>query len=376
MLATRPEVAQVVPDATVQWIPPAGSIRAERMSLGNGYHRPAGTDQSGAYFFPIQWNMRVIKADRAWGRTPGGKGRLVCIMDTGIDLDHIDLAGKVAPGLAVSFATDPTFPGNADPLDYNGHGTASAGYISSNGLGMASVAPDASLCSAKVLGVDGSGSFGDIIAGMLWARDVANADVINLSLGAYIDLEDPDNAQLAAILQLVVDYITERGVLVVAAAGNDAIDLDNDPRSLLVVPAQLHHVVSVGATGPVDQVDFDRLASYSNFGGRRGIDLVAPGGDFVGTTAIDLVLSACSEYQITLPFTCGAFDYIIAAGTSEAAPHVAGALAVIGSARRHSQPRGLNRCLEEGADWVGPRRLFGAGRLNVLGAARCDERGR
>jgi len=206
---------------------------------------------------------------------------------------------------------------------------------------------------------------------------VADADVINLSLGAYIDLRDPADAQLAEILQLVVDYVTRHGSVVVAAAGNDALNLDRDPRRLLVVPAQLKNVVSVGATGPVDQVDFDRLASYSNFGGRSGIDLVAPGGDFVGTTVIDLVLSACSQYQVTLPFTCTPFDYILAAGTSEAAPHVAGALAVIGSTRRwHRQPAALNRCLEGGADRVGPSWIFGAGRLDVLAAVRCEDRRR
>jgi subtilisin family serine protease len=373
-LAARPEIADVVPDATVQWIPAPGSVRAQQLSLATGYHRPPGTDQSAAFYFPIQWNMRQIRADRAWARTQGGRGRLVCILDTGIDPNHIDLAGKVASGLAVSFATDPTFPGNADPLDYNGHGTGIASYISSNGLGMASVAPDASLCSAKVLGVDGLGSFGDIITGILWADEVADADVINLSLGAYIDLRDPANVQLAEILQLVVDYVTRHGSVVVAAAGNDAINLDTDPRAFLVVPAQLQNVVSVGATGPVDQADFDRLASYSNFGGRTGIDLVAPGGDFVGITPIDLVLAACSQYQVTLPFTCTGTDYVLAAGTSEAAPHVAGALAVIGSARQwHRRPQALTRCLEVGADRVGPHRVFGAGRLNVLDAAQCDD---
>jgi lantibiotic leader peptide-processing serine protease len=222
--------------------------------------------------------------------------------------------------------------------------------------------------------MDGFGSFGDIITGILWADEVADADVINLSLGAYIDLRDPANVQLAEILQLVVDYVTRHGSVVVAAAGNDAINLDTDPRAFLVVPAQLQNVVSVGATGPVDQTDFDRLASYSNFGGRTGIDLVAPGGDFVGIAPIDMVLAACSEYQVTLPFTCTGTDYVLAAGTSEAAPHVAGALAVIGSARQwHRRPQALTRCLEVGADRVGPHRVFGAGRLNVFDAARCDD---
>jgi len=370
-LARSSGVETVAQDLRVQFIPAPDPALLEKRSLTASHAKAPGTDQSGAFFYDFQWNMRQVSADKAWGATPGGRGALVCVLDTGIDPDHIDLQGKVDPSLLVSFISDPLFPGDLDPLDYNFHGTASAGYISTNGLGMASVAPDASLCSAKVLDVLGSGSFADVIAGIEWAAD-NHADVINMSLGGTVDLTIPGARDLVKMMQKAVLRAVARGVTVVASAGNDAVDLDHDPPNEIVLPAQLLGVVSVGATGPFNQTDFDALASYSNFGGRTGVDLMAPGGDFVSGNVLDFVLSACSEYQLTLPFACGPLDYVFAAGTSESAPHVSGAAAVFASKwGRFAGPVLTSICLERGADPIGPRRIFGAGRLNVLNTAYC-----
>jgi subtilisin family serine protease len=376
-LAARPEVATVVADAKLQWIPAPGTQRSQLYPSGGHHVRVPGTDQSTALAFPLQWNITQIAADRAWSRTPGGRGELVCVLDSGIDPEHPDLAGKI--DLAVSFSTDTTFAGNADPLDYNGHGTGTAGLVSSNGIVIASVAPDVRLCSAKVLGDSGSGSFGDIFDAIIWAAAVAHADVINMSLGAYIDLREPGARELVGILQHVLNFANRKGAVIVAAAGNEGIDLDHDPRRFLSIPAQLNHVVSVGATGPVLQIDFDQLAWYSNFGGRSGIDLVAPGGNFdPDPTApfydFDLVLTTCSQYAIPgiQGFDCELGDYLIEAGTSASAPHVSGAAAVIESALGGgSSPDRIEQCLENGANRVGPFRIFGAGRLNVLRGANC-----
>ena len=132
-------------------------------------------------------------------------------------------------------------------------------------------------------------------------------------------------------------------------------------------------MISVGATAPFNQQNFDGLASYSNYGGRTGVDLVAPGGDFlVGGVVEDLVLSACSQYQVTLPFACSAVDYLFTAGTSEATPHVAGAVAVIESQKATPvSPAALTKCILQGTDAVGPSSIYGAGRLTVLKAAGC-----
>ncbi len=371
-LTARRDLSAVAPDIAAQMIPAPASV--QRLSYtGSTAPRINGTDQSGAFFFPMyQWNMRQVKADQAWSVTPGGAGKLVCVLDTGIDPDHLDIAGRVDPSLITSFVSDVSFPGNQDGIDYNSHGTSTAAYIVSNGFGVASVAPDARLCSAKVLGVTGSGSFIDMIVAIFWAAETAHADVINLSLGGYFDKEQPGGRALLTLLQASMDFATRKGITVVAAAGNSGIDLDEDPARFLFVPAQLNNVISVGATAPYNQANFDMLASYSNFGGKTGVDLVAPGGDLLtGGNILDLVISACSEYQVTLPFACTSVDYILSAGTSEAAPHVAGAAAVVGSIHPGATPAQINGCLVGSTDVVGPSRVFGAGRLNVLNASGC-----
>lgn len=365
-----PGIELVAQDLEVQFIPAPDPSRFQRHSVDAGAVRPNGTDQSGAFFFPYQWNMRQVSANAAWGSTPGGSGEIVCLLDTGIDPDHLDLQGKVIPSALVSFISAPLFPGDLDPIDYNFHGTASAGHISSNGIGMASVAPDASLCSAKVLNVLGSGSFADVISAIIWATESARADVINMSLGAYVNLKDPGVSTLVAFLQRAVDVATSRGVLVVASAGNDAIDLNADSKNFRHIPSELKNVVSVGATAPVNQANFDGLASYSNYGS-SGVDLMAPGGDFAGSTALDGTLTACSQYQLTLPFACSFADYLFVAGTSESAPHVSGAAAVVESQAGPRSPGDLSACLLRTADEIGPKRIFAAGRLDVAAAAGC-----
>lgn len=369
-LAQRPEVEGVNPDVTVRWIPPGRTQFRSVVRLAGPRVAPR-TDQRSAFFFNVwQWNLRVVQADQAWLTTHQGQGALVCVLDSGIDPTHIDLAGRVDPARSASFVT-----GETALTDLAGHGTFVAGLISSNGIGIGSVAPDAQLCSVKVLAGDGSGSFDDLIAGILYAGRI-RADVANLSLGAYFSRKEEGAKQLLKALQRALNFASRRGVLLVAAAGNDGVNTNSDPKDFIEVPAELDHVVSVGATAPVGQVDFDRIASYSNLG-KSGVDVFAPGGDFVtGSVLQDLILAPCSPSLADPDIgSCTPFDYLIGAGTSFAAPHVSGEGAVIESELRRQQ-RGevLAACILNTADPVTGRRidpLYDHGRINVLRGAGC-----
>ena len=301
-----------------------------------------------------------------------GKGTTVCDLDTGIDPTHLDLAGKV--DLKVSTSMVVTEP---DILDYNGHGTFVSSQITTNGLGMASVAPEATLCQVKVLDQTGSGLLSDVIAGVIYAAD-AKIDVINMSFGAYFTTRDPGFKQVVQDFQRAVNYAHKKGVTLVASAGNGdslgvGIDLATDQRGMLQIPAQLKNVISVGATAPHAQEPgtFDDLASYSNYG-YPGVDVFAPGGDFTdGSVIEDLIIGACSSFSD--PGCAGGRTYSLGAGTSFASPLVAGEAAIIQSDTRGNKAA-LDHCIIHSSDRLSrhvPDRVFGFGRIDVLGGIQC-----
>ena len=377
-LAQQPNVVEVLKDRVVQWVPPKSlrpsAEKASAAAIAKRRTSGAPDDQSGAEFFPaFQWNMRVIRASNAWLLNNGhGKGTLVCDLDSGVDPTHLDLAGKVDVGVSTSMiATEP------DILDYNGHGTFVSSQIATNGIGMASVAPLATLCQVKVLDKTGAGLLSDGIAGVIYAAD-ARADVINMSFGAYFTTKDPDFKKIVHFFQRAVNYAHNKGVTVVAAAGNGdslgvGIDLATDAKGLFELPAQLKNVISVGATGPHAQQPgtFNDLASYSNYG-YPGVDVFAPGGDFVAGSVIeDVVIGACSSFSN--PACADGRSYSLADGTSFAAPLAAGEAAVIQSDTPDRKTK-LDQCIIQSADPLGsrvPDPVFGFGRIDVLAGIQC-----
>ena len=246
-------------------------------------------------FFFLQWNMEAMEAPAAWAADCTGDGVRIAINDGGIDPTHPDLAPNMDTACSVSFV--PGQPFNSDTGTF-WHGMHVAGIAAAadNGLGVIGVAPEATLISVKVLH-SGTGSFGAVIGGILYAADpaafglggCARADIINMSLGATFNKRLPGAGPLIGALASAVNFAASKGTLVISAAGNDGLDL-GQAQDITAVSAESGSGLAIAATGPVDIVgifgapgDPRRPASYSNFG--EGTTYVAaPGGDF-GITA-------------------------------------------------------------------------------------------
>jgi subtilisin family serine protease len=196
-----------------------------------------------------QWGPRRIRGPAAWEATRGSASVVVAVLDTGVDASHPDLRGALVPGFDI-------VNNDADASDDNGHGTATAGVIAArtnNAEGQAGVCWNCSIMPVKVLGASGSGTTSAIASGILWA--VAHgADVINLSLGGT-------GTTLA--LADAVAHAADQGVVVVAAAGNNA-------STTPFYPAAYPQVISVAGT-----TSSDGRYDWSNHG--SWVQVAAPG---------------------------------------------------------------------------------------------------
>ncbi len=289
-------------------------------------------------YYQFQWHLDKIQMPAAWDISTG-TDVTVAIVDTGIDFNAPDLANtNRLPGY--------DFAGNdPDPTDDQGHGTHVAGTVAqstNNSLGVAGVAFNARLLPVKVMGANGQGSYENIIKGITYAVD-QGAQVINLSLAGQTGSQALADA---------VRYAHDRGVVVVAAAGNNGSDVQ--------YPAAYEdQVIAVGA------VRFDdTLTAYSNFGPQ--IDLVAPGGDVDvdqnGDGYADGVL------QQTISSSGSGYSYRFFEGTSMACPHVAGVAALMLSLKPDASPAEIEEAMTQTARNLGPAERFGAGLLQAADA--------
>lgn len=372
-----------------------------------------------------QWDMAAIDAGSASRALATGLGVKVGVIDGGIDFTHPDLAGRIDVGLSCSFiftdtpTADPAEIGNGDcsnkaaVQDLQGHGTHVATTIagSLNGVGIVGVAPEATIVGIKACTIAGF-CFADSVAAALRYAGDTHLDVVNLSLFA-----DPylyfckDEASQRAILKDLEDaarYAQQRGVVIVAAAGNEAQNLshpetdDISPdwppdtaevravqNNCRVAPAEIPGVITVSALG------VSRIASYSNTG---PIDVTAPGGDAGQTTVYGRgrILAGWSSTDATgtwealgpanRAITDGGGRYVWISGTSMASPHVAGvaalvrqmhpnwspgavAAAVTRSATPRSCPEAADPNHEPCTGGPGHTSFFGSGTVNALAAA-------
>jgi len=298
-----------------------GGPAERRLTVGvdtiwlDGLRRPA-----------LAQSVPQVGAPEAWAAGYDGTGVTVAVLDSGVDATHPALAGRVT--------THQNFTqGNEDDKDRTGHGT----HVASTVAGTAGVAPGARLLDGKICVVGGCAESW-IVAGMQWAAD-QGAAVVNLSLGG------PDTPGIDPVEEAVGTLTAEHGTLFVVAAGNVP------GTGTIASPASADAALAVGAVSKSDA-----LASFSSRGPRMDgaikPDITAPGVDIVAARGADSGLPGESETSLS--------------GTSMAAPHVAGAAAILAQQHPDWTPAQLKGGLMTAArPLLGDAFAEGAGRLDV-----------
>jgi len=383
-------VRSVIPDVAIAPEPEAGSALVENPPT-------SGDDDR---FFDMQWALDAIDAPEAWATGARGKGARVAVLDSGVDVDHPDLAPNLNLDLSRSFipglpvAAPPTGPPPFTAPPH--HGTWVAGIIAAadNGIGTIGVAPEAELVALRVCPDSALGCpYSAILAALAYAAQI-DTDVINISLGATLSRRgfvDADGTYVRAadVAALIVartrafEFAHRKGATIVAGTGNQARDLDAD-KDAVQLSAQLPHVIAVSATGPRGwgsdpSTNLDLPACYSNYG-KSVVDFAAPGGNVDCNRPFPPPppYTFC-KVVITLP--CFAFDTVVGPtingwtvsfGTSAATPHVAGVAAlVIGGHGGQMNPDAVEAVLRASADDLGKPGVddfYGSGRVNAARA--------
>ncbi|WP_033261171.1 S8 family peptidase [Amycolatopsis vancoresmycina] len=281
-----------------------------------------------------QWDMAMINARRGAG---GSRDVVVGVLDSGIDPDHPDLADALDRDDSAGCLTGaPDRSPAAWAPTTSVHGTHVAGIIAAadDDRGVTGVAPGVSVASVKVIDDRGYADPEAAVCGLMWAASrhmrLTNSSFF-VNPWTLSCIRGNDRGVVHEVLARAVEYSTSAGTLNVAAATNEAVDLTPSARSgapgassgCEALPAGLRDVVAVSAVG-ADRVK----AGYSSYG-LGVIDITAPGGE-----AGECVLS-------TVPG-----GYAPLCGTSMAAPHVTGVLALLASAAEKAGPRQLRRTLD------------------------------
>lgn len=236
-------------------------------------------------YYINQWGLAKIKAPEGWDISQGSGSVIIAIADTGIDGTHPDLGEKIITSVDCT-----NLCSIVTPKDGDGHGTHIAGIaaaITGNGQGIAGVGYNSSLYSVQVLDSGGSGYYSWIANGIVWATD-NGANVVNLSLGG---------TSSSSTLKSAVEYAWNKGVVLVAAAGNN-----NTSRALY--PAYYPQAIAVAGT-----TSSDIKASFSNYG--SWVDVAAPGLDILSTFP-DGRYSNMSGTSMATPFVSGLAGLIFA----------------------------------------------------------------
>jgi len=279
-----------------------------------------------------QYSLNHMRVRDAWSLSKGANN-LVAVLDTGVQFNHPDLAGRLVTGY--DFVNDDT---NAS--DDNGHGTWVSGIIAAkpnDGYGMAGISWSDKILPVKIMSREGTGSTSDLATAIIWSAD-RGAKVINMSVGGF---------PYSQYVQDAVNYAWNKGAVLVGAAGNNR-------REENFYPASYTNVVSVSAT----QVN-DEFSNWSSWGPK--VDVSAPGSSVLTTNCYACTYGGHDSW--------GSHTYI--SGTSFATPNVAGVVALIRAKYPSYTPSQVVSRLISTVDDLGyPGRddKYGQGRVNAYRA--------
>ena len=358
-LDTLYAIKELYRSGAVEWAQP--NFRVEAHALPND-----------EFYAQQRWHYELIGLPAAWEVTTGSSNVVVAVIDGGVRR-HTELAPRLVDGY--DFVSRPEIsadgdgrdadysdPGVPDPQgsSYTFHGTHVAGTVGAMGnntVGVTGVAWNVQIMPLRALGVSGSrgtGDIADVLEALKYAARLPNAsgfvpgkraDVVNMSLGS--------NDECSPAYSSVINQVRQAGIIVVASAGNDAL-----PQS--GAPGSCPGVISVSAINQNSQP-----AGYSNYG--ANVDVAAPGGDSLGR-----VFSTHSKKASEATYYN---EYKGLQGTSMAAPHVAGVIALMKSVNPTLTPAMVDTLLASGAltDDIGPAGpdQMGIGRINALKAVNA-----
>jgi len=279
-----------------------------------------------------QYSLDRMRVRDAWSLETGGSG-VIAVLDTGVQANHRDLAGRVLPGY--DFVNN-----DSNAADDNGHGTWVAGIIAANandGYGMAGITWSDKILPVKIMTREGTGDTADLTSAIVWAAN-QGATVINMSVGGF---------PASQYVQDAVNYAWSKGAVLIGAAGNNGVQET-------FYPASFTNVVSVSAT----QVD-DEFAHWSSHGAK--VDVSAPGASVQTTN--------CTVCTYADHHTWGDHTYI--SGTSFATPNVAGVVALIRARYpSYSPAQVVSRLISTVDDlgYPGHEIRYGRGRVNAYRA--------